>query len=103
MFDFGDVDSVKWMDYAGHRAFPLSLGYRIEASKLQPLRGEDERRVRYLHRHDTRRAGRGPSSTPQSAAVIPNGVNLSYFLPRPENPRNSSVIAFLSDGLLPQH
>ena len=96
MLDFGDVDSAKWMDYAEHRSFPLSLGYRIEALKLRRFeqklteefdactattRGElDE--VRRLN-------------AAKAVAVIPNGVNLNYFVPRQENPRNSSVIAFL--------
>lgn len=96
MLDFGDVDSVKWMDYAGHRAFPLSLGYRIEASKLRRF---EERMTEEFDICTATTRGELDEvrrlNAPKAAAVIPNGVNLSYFLPRPENPRNSSVIAFL--------
>jgi sugar transferase (PEP-CTERM/EpsH1 system associated) len=96
MLDFGDVDSGKWFDYARSRAFPLSIGYRIEAEKLRRCErklamefdlctattlGELEE-VRKLN-----------AEVP--SAVIPNGVDLSYFHPRPENPRTSAVLVFL--------
>jgi len=35
MLDFGDVDSRKWLAYARHRRFPLSLGYALEGRKLE--------------------------------------------------------------------
>jgi len=35
MLDFGDMDSQKWREYAHHRPFPLSLGFGIEALKLE--------------------------------------------------------------------
>ncbi len=35
VLDFGDMDSQKWREYARYRAFPLSLGYRLEAFKLE--------------------------------------------------------------------
>jgi sugar transferase (PEP-CTERM/EpsH1 system associated) len=74
----------------------LSIGYRIEAEKLRRYErqlaaefdlctattlGELEE-VRKLN-----------ADVP--SAVIPNGVDLSYFHPRPENPRNSMVLVFL--------
>src|SRR5688572_10308949 len=34
MLDFGDMDSQKWLEYAQHRRFPLTLGYRLEGAKL---------------------------------------------------------------------
>jgi hypothetical protein len=30
ILDFGDMDSQKWLEYADHRPFPLSIGYRLE-------------------------------------------------------------------------
>ncbi|MCP5143091.1 MAG: TIGR03087 family PEP-CTERM/XrtA system glycosyltransferase [Gammaproteobacteria bacterium] len=35
LLDFVDMDSQKWLDYSGFKPFPLSLGYRLEGSKLQ--------------------------------------------------------------------
>ena len=96
ILDFGDIDSAKWFEYANSRAFPLSLGYRLEAEKLR-------RYERYLaskfdvctattqgELEELRSFGVSVRST-----VIPNGVDLSYFQPRPENPRNSAVLVFL--------
>lgn len=35
LMDFGDLDSGKWEDYSPCKAFPVSLGYRLEARKLR--------------------------------------------------------------------
>lgn len=35
VLDFGDMDSQKWREYAHYRPFPVSLGYRLEAYKLE--------------------------------------------------------------------
>lgn len=35
ILDFGDMDSQKWLEYAHHKPFPLSLGYWLEGTKLQ--------------------------------------------------------------------
>jgi sugar transferase (PEP-CTERM/EpsH1 system associated) len=35
ILDFGDMDSQKWREYSTHRRFPLSLGYWLEAVKLE--------------------------------------------------------------------
>lgn len=34
ILDFGDMDSQKWLEYANHKPFPLSLGYRLEGTKM---------------------------------------------------------------------
>ena len=96
MLDFGDVDSVKWMDYSEHRSFPLSAGYRIEALKLRRFeqRMTEEFDICTATTRGELDEVRSLNET-KAAAVIPNGVDLSYFHPRPENPRHSSVIAFL--------
>ncbi len=96
ILDFGDIDSAKWFEYASSRAFPLSLGYRVEAEKLR-------RYERYLasqfdictattqgELEELRSFG-----VPVPSTVIPNGVDLSYFQPRAENPRDSAVLVFL--------
>jgi sugar transferase (PEP-CTERM/EpsH1 system associated) len=82
MLDFGDMDSQKWREYAGHRPFPLSAGYWLEAVKL-------ERRERSLSRafdlctcttaaelSSLRSLGvRTPSDW------FPNGVDADFFSP----------------------
>jgi sugar transferase (PEP-CTERM/EpsH1 system associated) len=96
MLDFGDLDSVKWMDYSQHRAFPLSTGYLLEASKLRRFEQQLTREFDICtattrgELDEVRRLNQA-----KAAAVIPNGVDLSYFHPRHENPRGSSIIAFL--------
>jgi sugar transferase (PEP-CTERM/EpsH1 system associated) len=96
VLDFGDVDSAKWFAYARSRAFPLRMGYRLEAEKLR-------RYERHLasefdictattegELEELKKLG-----VPVPSTVIPNGVDLEYFHPRPENPRDSAVIVFL--------
>jgi sugar transferase (PEP-CTERM/EpsH1 system associated) len=34
ILDFGDMDSQKWLEYANYKPFPLSLGYRLEGTKM---------------------------------------------------------------------
>jgi len=34
ILDFGDMDSQKWLEYAQRKPFPLSLGYRLEGTKM---------------------------------------------------------------------
>jgi sugar transferase (PEP-CTERM/EpsH1 system associated) len=96
MLDFGDVDSVKWMDYSQHRSLPLSAGYRFEALKLRSFERQMTQEFDICtattcgELDEVRRL-----NAAKAAAVIPNGVDLTYFCPRPKNPQNSSVIAFL--------
>src|SRR5689334_10512681 len=35
VLDYGDIDSVKWAEYAQWKMFPLSWGYALEARKLR--------------------------------------------------------------------
>ena len=35
IIDYGDMDSQKWREYVHYKRFPLSLGYRLEAAKLE--------------------------------------------------------------------
>ena len=82
VMDFGDMDSQKWLTYAEVRGFPLSLGYRIEGSKLE--------------RAETRIAGNFDLCTCTTKAELeslrslnqqtpsdwfPNGVDLEKFRP----------------------
>ena len=96
MLDFGDVDSAKWLEYSHQRAFPLSIGYRIESAKLRNY----EKKVASQFdlctattRGELEELQKLGNSIP--SAVIPNGVDLSYFHPRSNINPDSSVIVFL--------
>lgn len=95
IMDFGDMDSQKWREYAGHRAFPLSAGYWLEAVKL-------ERRERLI-------AGSFDLSTCTTRAELeslralgatgpsdwfPNGVDAQFFAPD-DTPYEPDLIAFV--------
>jgi sugar transferase (PEP-CTERM/EpsH1 system associated) len=96
MLDFGDIDSAKWSEYSHQRAFPLSMGYRVESAKLRKY----EKKVASQFdlctattRGELEELQKLGNSIP--SAVIPNGVDLSYFHPRSETPEDSSLIVFL--------
>src|SRR5262249_47702771 len=82
IMDFGDADSEKWSDYARTAPWPLSVGFRLESSKVRRYEtwlgsffdigsviSEEERRVL-------------APLVSQPVVVIPNGVDLDYFSPR---------------------
>jgi sugar transferase (PEP-CTERM/EpsH1 system associated) len=95
ILDFGDLDSQKWLDYARHKPFPLSLGYRFEARKLEAA----ERRLapRFDLCTATTRAEwetleRYGTGVPTD--WFPNGVDSEYFAPSDE-PYDPDTIAFV--------
>jgi polysaccharide biosynthesis protein PslH len=95
VLDYGDMDSQKWREYGTYRRFPLSLGYRLEALKLE----RTERRL--ASRFDLctcttaaeleslRQLG---ISTP--TAWFPNGVDSEFFHPASEG-YDSNLISFV--------
>lgn len=95
ILDYGDMDSQKWREYAGHRAFPLSLGYRLEAVKLE--RRERELAARFDLCTCTTRAElaslRGLGVTGASD-WFPNGVDAEFFAPD-DAPYEPGLIAFV--------
>lgn len=95
IMDFGDMDSQKWREYAGHRPFPLSFGYWLEAVKLE----RRERRIAQafdLATCTTRAeleslralGATGPSDW------FPNGVDAGFFAPD-DTPYEPDLIAFV--------
>lgn len=96
ILDYGDVDSGKWLAYSQFKAFPLSLGYRLEAKKLRRYEARMALEFDFCTAttqgevEEVRRLNPNIPST-----VIPNGVDLSYFRARPENPQDSAVLVFL--------
>lgn len=95
ILDFGDLDSQKWLAYAGRKPFPMSLGYLLEGHKL-------ERVEKHLARcfdlclcttaaelATLRRFG-----TARRSDWIPNGVDGEYFTPATQ-PYDPDLISFL--------
>ena len=95
ILDYGDMDSQKWREYAGHRAFPLSLGYWLEAVKLE--RRERELAARFDLCTCTTRAElaslRGLGVT-RASDWFPNGVDAEFFAPD-DAPYEPGLIAFV--------
>lgn len=95
ILDYGDMDSQKWREYAGHRAFPLSLGYWLEAVKL-------ERRERELSKSFdlctcTTRAELESLRSLGAASPsdwFPNGVDAEFFAPD-DTSYDPELIAFV--------
>lgn len=95
ILDYGDMDSQKWREYSRYKPFPLSLGYGIEATKLE----REERRLAMEFDMCTATT-RAECETLRSYGTdartdwFPNGVDSDYFMPR-EAPYDPSTIAFV--------
>jgi sugar transferase (PEP-CTERM/EpsH1 system associated) len=92
LLDFGDMDSQKWLAYAKNRAFPMSLGYYLDGTKLR--RAE----ARLARKFDvctcTTRAELevlNSYGTGVPADWFPNGVDTEYFKPAEAPYRPDSV------------
>jgi len=96
ILDFGDLDSGKYFDYSRQRAFPLSLGYGLEARKLRRYEREvawqfDRCTVTTPGELEVYRA----LDVSVPCSVIPNGVDLNYFRKRTKVPEQSHHVVFL--------
>jgi sugar transferase (PEP-CTERM/EpsH1 system associated) len=95
ILDFADMDSQKWMQYAGCRRWPLSLGYAWEGRKLLAA----ERRLARCFDLCTV-ATRAEWATLQSyrtgtaSGWFPNGVDAAFFSPGSE-PHDPNLISFV--------
>ena len=95
ILDFGDMDSQKWLQYARYKPFPLSLGYRLEGTKL----AREEKRLARMFDvcTATTRAEwetlRGYGAAP-ATDWFPNGVDSDYFAPDPD-PYDPQAICFV--------
>jgi hypothetical protein len=95
MLDFGDMDSQKWLAYAAHRRFPLSIGYAIEGRKLERMEAALAPRFDLCScttpdEADTLRS----YGTATPIGWFPNGVDTEYFTPADE-PYDADTICFL--------
>jgi hypothetical protein len=113
ILDFGDMDSQKWLLYAGHRPLPWSAGYWLEGRKLE--RAERQLATQFdlctcttRAELDTLRA----FGTPVPTDWFPNGVDAAFFQPDttaydPDKiafvgrmdyfPNQQAVVAFVAD------
>lgn len=92
ILDFGDMDSQKWLAYAGFQKFPLSLGYRIEGHKLE--RAEKALAGQFDLCTCTTRAERDTLASFNAAAALdwfPNGVDAQYFAPSGDDYARNTV------------
>lgn len=95
ILDFGDMDSHKWLDYSRFKSFPLSLGYRLEGSKL--LREEKRLSRKFTTSTCTTRAELETLQSYESAVAtdwFPNGVDADYFTPS-KQPYDPNGICFI--------
>ena len=92
VLDFGDMDSQKWREYIDYKPFPLSIGYRLEAAKL-------ERAERNLARNfdlctcTTRAELQSLRDLGVTTPTdwFPNGVDATFFTPGKEYDPNLIV------------
>jgi len=95
ILDYGDMDSQKWREYSRYKPFPLSLGYGLEAAKLE----HEEKRLAMefdMCTATTRAECETLRSYDTGAATdwFPNGVDSDYFAPG-EAPYDPDTIAFI--------
>ncbi|HLX29161.1 MAG TPA: TIGR03087 family PEP-CTERM/XrtA system glycosyltransferase, partial [Casimicrobiaceae bacterium] len=82
ILDFGDMDSQKWLAYARHKPFPLSVGYRLEGIKLE---AEEKRLARAFDLCTATTRAEWETLERYATGVatdwFPNGVDSDYFAP----------------------
>jgi sugar transferase (PEP-CTERM/EpsH1 system associated) len=82
VLDLCDLDSEKWVQYAGRASFPMSLIYGIEGKRL---RAYEIKATRKSHAATLVSAAEGDllrQRCPEGDVhVVPNGVDLEYFDP----------------------
>jgi sugar transferase (PEP-CTERM/EpsH1 system associated) len=94
VIDYGDMDSQKWREYVAYKAFPLSVGYRLEAAKLERA----ERRLAQnfdlctcTTRAELQSLRDLGVTTPSD--WFPNGVDGAFFAP--EKDYDPDLVAFV--------
>ena len=82
VMDFVDVDSDKWIQYAGRSRPPRSWLYRTEGRRLQAYESKIARRASYCVLATEAEESLLHSFAPWArTAVIPNGTDLDYYQP----------------------
>ena len=82
ILDFGDMDSQKWLEYANYKPFPLSLGYRLEGTKMELAEKRLAKKFD-LSTATTRAEWETLKSycTAPATDWFPNGVDAGFFKP----------------------
>jgi polysaccharide biosynthesis protein PslH len=95
ILDFGDMDSQKWLEYAQRKPLPLSLGYRLEGSKMLAAEKRLARRFD-LCTATTRAEWETLQGYGTGAATdwFPNGVDAAFFDPADER-YDADTISFI--------
>jgi sugar transferase (PEP-CTERM/EpsH1 system associated) len=96
ILDFGDMDSQKWLEYAHHKPFPLSLGYTLEGHKM--LWAEKRLARQFdLCTATTRAEWETLESYGTGVATdwFPNGVDAQFFGPDPAGTYDADTISFI--------
>lgn len=85
IFDFGDMDSQKWLSYAAFKPWPLSWGYVLEGKKMER---EEKRLASRCDLGTCTTFGELETlqsfNTARSTGWFPNGVDSKYFAPTEE-------------------
>lgn len=91
--DLIDVDSQKWLDYAGTSRFPLSTIYRREGQRLRQVEQRLARECEELTVVTDSEVDVFRSFSPDGrVTAITNGVNLDYFAPPPNYEREAKCV-----------
>ncbi len=94
VLDFCDMDSQKWRDYARSKAFPQSLGYRLEAVKLERSEAELATQFDLCTCATPAELGDLQRLAPDASADwFPNGVDSAFF--QPADGYDANLIAFI--------
>ena len=96
LIDFCDMDSQKWLIYAGIRRFPLSLGYWLEGHKL----AHAERKQANLYNLATVATREelltlNKMTSEHKAAWFPNGVDADYFVTDDVDKYDPNMLSFI--------
>ena len=96
VMDFGDADSEKWLEYARRTPFPLSAGFRREGAKVRRMERRLGERFDACSVISPRERDVLAGFVDKPIHVIPNGVDLEYFRPRPADraPRRPRRLVF---------
>ena len=93
IMEFGDLDSLKWRQYAARSKIPLKWIYTIEEKRLLAYERQIAHRFSRslvhteIERRDFERLIPGIA-----AGLVGNGVDLDYFRPRGKTKRPASIV-----------
>lgn len=96
--DFVDVDSDKWVQYAGFASWPFTAIYRREGRTLREYERRICERSACVLVTTTREAALVRQISQRARVhVLPNGVDLDHFRPATAAPEPAATIGFTGD------